>query len=251
MLHDTARFYRPALPARGSRTKTDWVIDPSGFCVSQLQLSGNGAMGVALVENFNCKGTMKKRSGKNQSSSRSNKATTRRNQSEDESDQGGMNNALHELFLEELADIHNAEQQLTKALPKMAKAAESEELRQAFEEHLEQTEEQISRLDQVFESLGEKMKRKTCKAMQGLIEEGNEVMQEHKGNPAIDAALIAAAQRVEHYEMAGYGCARTYAHMLGLTEQSALLQRTLDEEGDTDHKLTDLAETVVNIDALK
>ena len=203
-------------------------------------------MGVALVENFNCKGAMKKRSGKNQPSSRSNKTTTRRNQSEYESDQGGMNNALRELFLEELADIHSAEQQLTKALPKMAKAAESEELRRAFEEHLEQTEEQISRLDQVFESLGEKMKRKTCKAMQGLIEEGTEVLQEHKGNPAIDAALIAAAQKVEHYEIATYGTLCTWADQMGHQDALDLLKQTIEEEETTDERLTELAETIAN-----
>src|SRR5262245_45053597 len=137
-------------------------------------------MGVALVENFNGKGAMKKRSGKTQSSSRSRKSSSRRNQSTqseyESGHQPGMNNELHALFLEELADIYNAEQQLTKALPKMAKAAESEELREAFQEHLQQTEEHILRLDQVFESLGESMKRKVCKAMQGLIEEGSEVI---------------------------------------------------------------------------
>ena len=206
-------------------------------------------MEVALVENFNCKGAMKKRSGKNQPSPRTGKTTPRRNQSaqsEYESDQGGMNNALHELFLEELADIHSAEQQLTKALPKMAKAAESEELRRAFEEHLEQTEEQISRLDQVFESLGEKMKRKTCKAMQGLIEEGTEVMQEHKGNPAIDAALIAAAQKVEHYEIATYGTLCTWADQMGHQDALDLLKQTIEEEETTDERLTEFAETIAN-----
>ena len=203
-------------------------------------------MGVALVDNFNAKGTMKKRSGKNQSSSRSNKTTPRRNQSaEYESDQG-MNNELHELFLEELADIYSAEQQLTKALPKMAKAAESEELRQAFEEHLEQTEEQISRLDQVFESLGEKMKRKTCKAMQGLIEEGTEVMQEQKGSPAIDAALIASAQKVEHYEIATYGTLCTWAEQMGHHDALDLLKQSIEEEETTDERLTELAESIAN-----
>ena len=157
-----------------------------------------------------------------------------------------MNNALHELFLEELADIYNAEQQLTKALPKMAKAAESEQLRQAFEEHLEQTEEQISRLDQVFESLGEKMKRKTCKAMQGLVEEGSEVMQEHKGSPAIDAALIAAAQKVEHYEIATYGTLCTWADQMGHEEALDLLKQSIEEEETTDERLTELAETIAN-----
>jgi ferritin-like metal-binding protein YciE len=158
----------------------------------------------------------------------------------------GMNNDLHELFLEELADIYNAEQQLTKALPKMAKAAESEELRAAFEEHLQQTEEQISRLDQVFESLGESMKRKTCKGMQGLIEEGAEVMQDHKGSPAIDAALIAAAQKVEHYEIATYGTLCTWAEQMGHDEALELLKQTIDEEETTDERLTELAESLAN-----
>src|SRR5688572_2210222 len=181
MLHDAGpRASRATRCARDRRRRQDGYSTPLVFVRRDCSLGRNGAMGVALVDNFNAKGTMKKRSRKNQSSSRSDKTTTRRNQSaqsEYESD-GGMNNELHELFLEELADIYSAEQQLTKALPKMAKAAESEELRQAFEEHLQQTEEQISRLDQVFESLGESMKRKTCKGMQGLIEEGTEVMQE-------------------------------------------------------------------------
>ena len=205
-------------------------------------------MGVALVDNFNAKGTMKKRSGKNQSSSRSGKTNARRNQSaqsENESG-GGMNNELHELFLEELADIYSAEQQLTKALPKMAKAAESEELREAFEEHLQQTEEQISRLEQVFESLDEKMQRKTCKAMQGLIEEGTEVMQEHKGSPAIDAALIAAAQKVEHYEIATYGTLCTWAEQMGHRDALDLLKQSIDEEEMTDERLTELAESLAN-----
>ena len=157
-----------------------------------------------------------------------------------------MNNDLHDLFLEELADIYSAEQQLTKALPKMAKAAEAEELRQAFEEHLEQTQEQISRLDQVFESLDESMKRKTCKAMQGLIEEGTEIMQEHKGSPAIDAALIAAAQKIEHYEIATYGTLCTWAEQMGHQDALDLLKQTIDEEETTDERLTELAETLAN-----
>src|SRR5512142_586492 len=111
-----------------------------------------------------------------------------------------MKNGLHELFLDELADMYNAEQQLTKALPKMAKAAQNEELREAIEEHLEQTETHVSRLNQVFESLDESPKRKKCKGMEGIIDEGKEVMSEHKKGEEIDAALISAAQRVEHYE---------------------------------------------------
>ena len=110
---------------------------------------------------------------------------------------------------------------------------------------------QVQRLENIFEQLGEDPEGHECQGMKGVIKEGEEAIEAFKDSDVLDAALIAAAQRVEHYEMAGYGCARTYAHMLGLTEQSALLQRTLDEEGDTDHKLTDLAETVVNIDALK
>jgi len=157
-----------------------------------------------------------------------------------------MNNALHELFLEELADIYSAEQQLTKALPKMAKAAESDELREAFEEHLQQTEEQISRLEQVFESLDESMKRKTCKAMQGLIEEGAEIMQEQKGSPAIDAALIAAAQKVEHYEIATYGTLCTWADQMGHQDALDLLKQSIEEEEATDERLTELAESLAN-----
>ena len=195
---------------------------------------------------FNNKGIMKKRAGKTQSSSSSNRKTAaRQNRSESESIEG-MDNELHELFLEELADVYSAEQQITKALPKMAKAAESEELRAAFEEHLQQTEEQISRLEQVFEALGESMKRKTCKGMQGLIEEGSEVMQEHKGSPAIDAALIAAAQKVEHYEIATYGTLCTWAEQMGHQEALELLKQTIDEEETTDERLTELAESLAN-----
>ena len=157
-----------------------------------------------------------------------------------------MENDLHELFLEELADVYNAEQQLTKALPKMAKAAESDELRQAFEEHLEETQNQITRLDRVFQSLGESMKRKTCKAMQGLIEEGSEIMEEQKGSSAIDAALIAAAQKVEHYEIASYGTLCTWAEQMGHEEALDLLKENIDEEEAADEKLTQIAESVAN-----
>ena len=157
-----------------------------------------------------------------------------------------MDNDLHELFLEELADMYNAEQQLTKALPKMAKAAESDELRQAFEEHLEETQNQITRLGQVFQSLGESMKRKTCKAMQGLVEEGSEIMQEQKGSSAIDAALISAAQKVEHYEIASYGTLCTWAEQMGHEEALDLLKENLDEEEGADEKLTQIAESSAN-----
>jgi len=128
----------------------------------------------------------------------------------------------------------------------MAKAAESDELREAFEEHLQQTEEQISRLEQVFESLDESMKRKTCKAMQGLIEEGAEIMQEQKGSPAIDAALIAAAQKVEHYEIATYGTLCTWADQMGHQDALDLLKQSIEEEEATDERLTELAESLAN-----
>src|SRR6185503_13175881 len=134
---------------------------------------------------------------------------------------------LEKLFVEELSDIHNAEQQLTKALPKMAKAAQSEELRAAFEEHLEQTKEQIERLDQVFESIDQSVKKKTCKAMKGLIEEGTEVAEEFEDEAALDAGLICAAQKVEHYEIASYGCLCTWAKELGHDDALDLLQENL------------------------
>jgi len=160
-----------------------------------------------------------------------------------------MENDLHELFLEELADIYNAEQQLTKALPKMAKAAESDELRQAFEEHLEETQNQITRLQQVFQSLGESMRRKTCKAMQGLIEEGQETIEEQKGMSSIDAALICAAQKVEHYEIATYGTLCTWAEQMGHEEALDLLKENIDEEEAADERLTQIAESVANLRA--
>jgi len=156
---------------------------------------------------------------------------------------------LQDLFVEQLQDLHDAENQILKALPKMAKAASAPELRQAFEEHLEQSRAHVERLDQVFNQLGAKSKGKPCKAMQGLITEGEELIKE-KADPAVrDAGLIAAAQRVEHYEMAAYGCARTYARQLGQNQAAGLLQLTLDEEGATDKKLTYLAETLINLEA--
>ena len=161
-------------------------------------------------------------------------------------EESGMDNELHELFLDELADIYNGEQQLTKALPKMAKAAQSDELRQAFEEHLQQTEQQISRIEQAIETLDESLKRKTCKGMKGLLEEGSEMMQEKKGSSAIDAALIVAAQKVEHYEIASYGSLCAWAEQMGHQEALELLKETLDEEETTDKKLTELAETLAN-----
>jgi ferritin-like metal-binding protein YciE len=160
-------------------------------------------------------------------------------------------NSLNDLYMEELRDLYNAEKQITKALPKMMKKATSPELKSAFEEHLEVTNQQIQRLEQIFEKMGKKPTGKVCKAMQGIIEEGEETMG-HEGDPAVmDAALIAAAQRVEHYEIAGYGCCRTYAKMLGETEAAKLLQQTLDEEEQTDAKLNKIAESSVNKQAMK
>jgi len=153
---------------------------------------------------------------------------------------------LDDLLEDQLKDLYNAEGQLLKALPKMAKAANEPELKQAFERHTEETREHINRLEQVFEAIGAKPKGKTCLAMKGLIEEAQEVLQEDAEPAVRDAALIAAAQRVEHYEIAGYGTVRTYAKTLGHDDAAKLLQKTLDEEGRTDKMLTQLAETCVN-----
>ena len=157
-------------------------------------------------------------------------------------------NTLEDLFIEELHDIYDAEKRITKALPKMAKAATSEELAAAFEEHLAETEEQISRLEQVFEIIGIKPGRKKCEAMEGLLEEGKEMIESDREGAVKDAGLIGAAQRVEHYEMAGYGCLRTWATVLGYSDAAELLQQTLDEEGAADHKLSDIAESL-NLEA--
>ena len=156
---------------------------------------------------------------------------------------------LDDLLLEQLKDLYNAEKQLTKALPKMAKAASNAELKKAFQTHLAQTEGHVERLEQVFESLGEKAKGKLCHAMKGLIEEGQEAIKEDATPEVKDAALIAAAQRVEHYEMAGYGAARAHAMQLGLQDVARTLQQTLDEEGEADKKLTALALSHVNQEA--
>ena len=156
--------------------------------------------------------------------------------------------SLNELFVEQLRDLYDAENQLIKALPKMAKEASSDELRQGIEEHLEQTRGHAERLEQIFEQLGEKAKGKKCKAMQGLLDEGKEVLEEDMEEDTKDAAIIAAAQRVEHYEISGYGTARTYANLLGENEAAGLLEETLNEEKETDQKLTQLAEEI-NVEA--
>ena len=157
--------------------------------------------------------------------------------------------ALKELYIDELKDIYNAENQLVKALPKMAKAATSEELRTGFEEHLEQTRGHVQRLEQIFKELGEKPSGKKCKGMEGLVAEGQEMMGEDFEDDVMDAALISAAQRVEHYEIAAYGTVRTYAELLGENTAVQLLEQTLEEEKETDQKLTDMA-SEINVKAL-
>jgi ferritin-like metal-binding protein YciE len=152
--------------------------------------------------------------------------------------------SLHDLYLEQLKDLYDAEHQLIQALPKMAKAASSTELRGAFEEHLEKTKEHARRIETIFEKMGEKAKGQKCKAMEGLVKEGGEVIKEDMEDGVKDAALIAAAQRVEHYEMAGYGCVRTYASLLGDNDAAALLEKTLQEEKEADETLGGIAEQI-------
>jgi ferritin-like metal-binding protein YciE len=164
----------------------------------------------------------------------------------DDQDNETMDSELHELFLDELADILNAEQQLMKALPKMAEAAVSEELTAAFESHLAETEYQITRLEQVFSLLDQPVHSKECKAMKGLLEEGKDLMEEMKDSSALDAALIAAAQKVEHYEIASYGTVCAWAARMGHDEAVELLTATLEEEKATDELLTEIAESNVN-----
>jgi ferritin-like metal-binding protein YciE len=158
-------------------------------------------------------------------------------------------NTLEDLFLLELRDMYDAENQLVKALPKMAKAASSAQLRSGFEQHLEETKRQVERLEQVFQQLNQKAKGQTCAAMEGLVEEGQEIIDASGQASAKDAGLIAAAQKVEHYEIASYGCLITWAKQLGHNGAADLLQQTLREEKATDEKLTRLAESMVNQEA--
>ena len=157
--------------------------------------------------------------------------------------------SLKDLFVEELKDLYSAENQIIKALPKMVKAASSNGLKKGFEKHLEETRGQVTRLETIFKELKENPKGKKCKGMEGLLEEGKELMEEDAEPDVMDAGLIAAAQHVEHYEIAGYGCVRTYAELLGLTKAASLLQKTLEEEKETDEKLTALAEAI-NVEAM-
>jgi ferritin-like metal-binding protein YciE len=156
---------------------------------------------------------------------------------------------LDELFHDTLKDIYFAEKKIFGTLPKMAKAAHSEELKAAFEKHQGETEGQIERLEQVFAAINKKPEGKTCAAIVGIIDEGAEIMQEYKGSPALDAGLLAAAQAVEHYEISRYGTLRTWAEELGLEEAVSLLEETLEEEEATDQALTKIAESVVNQEA--
>ena len=158
---------------------------------------------------------------------------------------------LQELLIDQLKDLYSAENQIIKALPKMAKAANNPQLRAAFERHLEETRGQAQRLEQIGEELDITLRGKKCKGVEGLIEEGKELLEEDFEGEVLDAGLIGAAQKVEHYEIAGYGTARTHANLLGLKKVARLLQQTLDEEGATDKKLSQLAESVVNVEALQ
>ncbi|HKF26312.1 MAG TPA: ferritin-like domain-containing protein, partial [Candidatus Acidoferrum sp.] len=153
-------------------------------------------------------------------------------------------NSLQELYVEQLRDLYSAENQLVKALPKMAKAAQSPTLRQGFEHHLDQTKGHVDRLEQIFSVLDESPKGRKCAGMEGLVEEGEEVIKEQSSSDALDAGLIASAQRVEHYEIAAYGTVRSFAELLGENDAVDLLQQTLDEEKATDEKLTELSKEV-------
>ncbi len=158
-------------------------------------------------------------------------------------------NTLHDLYLNELKDLLNCEQQILKALPKMAEAASSPDLRRAFEKHLDQTKTQTQRLEQIFQKLGEPAKGQKCKGIEGIIDEGEDLMDKDAPPAVSDAALIASAQRVEHYEIAGYGTARSFARRLGFEDHARLLQETLSEEGETDKQLTSLADSYINEEA--
>ncbi len=158
-------------------------------------------------------------------------------------------NSLHDLYLMELKDLYNGEQQIIKALPTMAENANSPELRSAFEQHLEQTRTHVDRLEQIFRKLDETPKGQKCKGLSGIIDEGEDMMDEDAPPSVADAALISAAQRVEHYEIAAYGTVRTYARHLGFEDQAQLLDQTLREESETDKKLTSLAESYINEEA--
>lgn len=156
---------------------------------------------------------------------------------------------LHELYVDELKDLYSAENQILKALPRMIKAATHKQLKQGFTKHERQTRQHVKRLERIFRSLGEKPTGKKCVGMEGVLKEGSELIREKPDKEVLDAGLIAAAQHVEHYEMAGYGTVRTWARLLGHDDHEALLQQTLDEERDTDEALTSMAESSINVEA--
>ena len=156
---------------------------------------------------------------------------------------------LDDLYTNMLKDLYSAEKQLVKALPKMAKNAQASDLQRAFQEHLKQTEGHVERIERIFSDLGSSPRGKKCVGMEGLVEEGNELLQEQIDPDVLDAGLIAAAQKVEHYEIASYGTVRTWAERLGYNRAAQLLQQTLDEEGDANKKLTQLAESHINMEA--
>jgi ferritin-like metal-binding protein YciE len=158
--------------------------------------------------------------------------------------------SVEKLYVNELRDLYNAENQLLKALPKMAKGASSKDLKAAFEKHLQQTQKHVERLEQIFEDLDQSPKGKTCHGMKGLIEEGSEILDEDGEDLVLDAGIIVAAQKVEHYEIASYGSVRSFAELLQRTTDAKLLQTTLDEESETNELLNELAEDIINPEAL-
>ncbi len=158
--------------------------------------------------------------------------------------------SLQTLYEHELTDLYSAEQQILEALPKMIAAASHPELKRALTEHQAITEKQVDRLNQIWSELGKRPENEKCKGMEGLLKEGDKQLEERKDSDVLDAAIIGAAQRVEHYEIAGYGTMRTYARLLGFNDQADLLQQTLDEEGETDKLLTQLAESSINLEAV-
>lgn len=176
-------------------------------------------------------------------------SSTSNRREESESAESMEKNPLHEAFLAEVADVYSAEQQIIKALPRMAKAAQSDELREAFESHLQETEQQVKRLEEALETIGESLRRKKCQGMEGLLAEGKENMDEYKGDSALDAVLIAAAQKVEHYEIASYGTLCAWAEQMGHHEALELFKASLEEEKAADEKLTQIAESAANLHA--
>ena len=184
-----------------------------------------------------------------QNTARPGGTSSNRNKGPSEGSNGNSENTaspLHEVFLEEVADLHNAEQQLIKALPQMIEAAQSDELREALEKHLDETKEQVERLEEAMSSIGETLKSKKCKGMEGLLAEGKDQMEEQAGEPSLDAVIIATAQKVEHYEIAAYGTLAAWAGQMGHEVAMDLFEQSLDEEKAADERLTEIAESLAN-----